>query len=64
MSPTAEQNRLNSTRIGPSRTNGSERERQTGWNPDDIDLDALAVKIVELWRRELRIELERKGRTR
>jgi hypothetical protein len=38
-------------------------ERQAGWNPDDIDLDALAVKIIELMRRELRIELERKGRT-
>jgi hypothetical protein len=64
MSPTPDQNRLNSTRNGPSRTNGVERERQTGWTPDDIDLDALAVKIVELWRRELRIELERKGGTR
>jgi hypothetical protein len=64
MSPTAEQNRLNSTRNGPYRADGVERERQTGWNPDDIDLDALADKIVELWRRELRIELERKGRTR
>ena len=39
-------------------------ERRTGRNPDNVDLDALAVKILELMRRELRIELERKGRTR
>jgi hypothetical protein len=39
-------------------------ERQTSWNSDDVDLDALAVKIIELMRRELRIELERRGRTR
>ena len=64
MSPTAERDPSNSTREVPSRTGGDERGRQAGSSPDDIDLDALADKIMELWRRELRIELERKGRTR
>ena len=64
MSPLAEQARSGSSEGTSSRVAGQERERQAGSNPDDIDLEALADKILELWRRELRIELERKGRTR
>jgi hypothetical protein len=47
----------------PSTGDREAMERQGSWNPDDIDLDALAVKVIELMRRELRIELERQGRT-
>ena len=64
MAPPAEQAQSGSSEDMSSRLAGEERERQHGWNPDDIDLDALADKILELWRRELRIERERKGRTR
>jgi len=44
--------------------NAESGEGRTDWDLDNVDLDALAVKILELMRRELRIELERKGRTR
>lgn len=63
MSP-SEQAPTGRTEDSPSRASGESGKRQTGWSPADVDLDALAVKILELMRRELRIELERKGRTR
>jgi hypothetical protein len=47
-----------------SRPAGESGDRRPGSDVDEIDLDALAVKILELMRRELRIELERQGRTR
>jgi hypothetical protein len=43
-------------------TEGETTGQPGGWDLDDIDLDALAVEIIELMRRELRIELERQGR--
>jgi hypothetical protein len=63
MSP-REQAPAGSTEGSSSQAAAESSERQTSWNSDDVDLDALAVKIIELMRRELRIELERRGRTR
>jgi hypothetical protein len=60
MSPT-EQAQSGSPENLPSRDESA--EQRPGPDLDDIDLDALAVKIIELMRRELRIELERQGRT-
>jgi hypothetical protein len=60
--PPGEQAQSGSRENPPSPDSGP-AERQAGWNPDELDLDALAAKIIELMRRELRIELERKGRT-
>lgn len=63
MSP-KEQAPAGSTEGSSSRAAAESSERQASRNSDDVDLDALAVKILELMRRELRIELERKGSTR
>jgi hypothetical protein len=62
--PPSEQAPASPTEDSSSRAAAESGDRRRGWTPDQVDLDALAVKIIELMRRELRIELERKGRTR